>query len=114
MMLGAFSYTPGDVATRRFLRDFPGPVNLAVVTACLNLAEQTGGDFAGAWVLQEAHKLGVKWFPNLRSLVSYGILRRTGVSRGGRRAYYVMPDIEGVRAVLKEFTESRQPEQGDA
>ena len=102
-MLGAFSYTPGYDATRRFLRDFPLPNHFAIVKACVDLAEHTHGDFAGAWVLQEARKSGVEWFPNLRSLVSYGILRRTDVTRGGRRAYYIMPDVEGVRAAIAEF-----------
>jgi hypothetical protein len=105
-MLNDHSKTVGYVATRRFLRDFPG--RFAVVAACVNLAEQTRGDFAGAWVLQEAQKSGVKWFPNLRSLASYGILRRTDVTRRGRRAYYTMPDIEGVKAALGEFIDGQQ------
>jgi hypothetical protein len=36
-------------------------------------------------------------------LVTHGLLRRTGGSRGGRRAYYVMPDPKGVRNALQEF-----------
>jgi len=106
-MLDGPSNTAGYLATRRFLRDFPN--HLVIVTACVSLAEQTRGDFAGAWVLQEAQKAGVGWFPNLRSLASYGILRRTDVTRRGRRAYYTMPDIEGVKAALGEFTVGRQP-----
>jgi hypothetical protein len=105
-MLDGLSDTTGYVATRRFLRDFPH--HFAVVSACVNLAEQTRGDFAGAWVLREAQKSGVAWFPNLRSLASYGIIQRTDVTRGGRRAYYLMPDIAGVKAALGEFTVSRQ------
>src|SRR2546422_9842029 len=105
----AFSYPPGYIAAKRFLRDFPRPDHLAVVKACVNLAEHTHGDFAGAWVLEEARKSGVEWFPNLRSLVSYGILRRTDVTRGGRRAYYTMPDIKGVRTALGEFRNTDQP-----
>jgi hypothetical protein len=91
----------GYISTKRFLRDYPE--RFPVVRACVIEAERTRGEFAGAWVLQEAHKLGVKWFPNLRSLASYGILRRTDVSRGGRRAYYTMPDLEGVKTALKEY-----------
>jgi hypothetical protein len=93
--------TEGYIATRRFLRDYPKW--FPVVKACVVEAERTEGEFAGAWVLQEAQRSGIKWFPNLRPLVSYKILRRTGVARGGRRAYYIMPDIEGVKAGLKEF-----------
>jgi hypothetical protein len=104
-MLQASPDNIGYVAARRFLRDFPN--HASVVHACVSLAEQTNGDFAGAWVLREAQKLGVMWFPNLRSLASYGILRRTDVTRGGRRAYYTMPDIKGVKAALGEFSEGR-------
>src|SRR6266446_1212674 len=105
-MLQDSSAHVGYVATKRFLRDFTDHVS--AVHACVSLAEQTRGDFAGAWVLREAQKSGVKWFPNLRSLASYGILRRTDVTRGGRRAYYIMPDIAGVRAALVEFTVGNQ------
>ncbi len=68
----------------------------------MTVADRTKGEFAGAWALNEAKKSGVEWFPNLRPLVSYGILRRTDVARGGRRAYYLMEDIEGVRSALLE------------
>jgi hypothetical protein len=101
MMLSETPLTPGYIAAKRFLRDHPGRIQ--IVRACIAEAERTRGEFAGAWVLQEAQKLGVRWFPNLRSLASYGILRRTDVSRGGRRAYYAMPDVEGVKAALREF-----------
>jgi hypothetical protein len=90
----------GYAAAKRFLTDHPE--RLPVLRACVIVAQRTGGEFAGAWVLQEAQKLGVKWFPNLRSLASYGILQRTDVSRAGRRAYYVIPDVTGVRAALEE------------
>lgn len=93
--------TEGYIVTKRFLRDYPEW--FPVVKACVVEAERTRGDFAGAWVLQEAESSGIKWFPNLRPLVSYGILRRTHVARGGRRAYYIMLDIRGVKAALKEF-----------
>src|SRR6266852_9863705 len=100
MMENDLPTTTGYIATKRFLRDYPE--RLLVVRACIAEAERTRGEFAGRWVLQEAKKSGVEWFPNLRSLASYGILRRTDVSRGGRRAYYAMPDVEGVKAAVKE------------
>ena len=98
--------TEGYVTTRRFLRDHPSWLD--VVEACVIEANRTKGDFAGAWALNEAKKSGRAWFPNLRPLVSYGILRKTDVSRGGRRAYYVMPDVEGVREALREATVEHQ------
>ena|SRR6516165_4395733 len=62
-------------------------------------ARQYGGEFAGAWVLRE---LG-SWRPNLRLLVRYGILEKTDVTRGGNRAYYRMPDLDGVHRALVEL-----------
>lgn len=98
--------TEGYVATRRFLRDHPNWLD--VVEACVTEANRTEGEFAGAWALNEAKKSGRVWFPNLRPLVSYGILRKTDVTRGGRRAYYVMPDVDGVRAALGDIAISCQ------
>ena len=77
---------------------------LPIVEACLEENKRTGGDFAGAWVLEEAKKRGVQWFPNLRILVSYGILQVKDRSRSGRRAYYIMPDPEGVQRALQEMS----------
>lgn len=89
------------VATIRFLRDHPDW--LPILKACLSEAWRTGEHgFAGAWVLQEAKITGnVRWFPNLRPLVTAGILERRDVTRGGRRAYYVMLDAQGVEAAIK-------------
>jgi hypothetical protein len=92
--------TAGFTATKRFLRDFPGWFE--VVRACASVAGRSNGEFAGAWALHEARKFGIEWFPNLRPLVGHGVLRRTDVTRGGRRAYYVMEDIAGVKSALAE------------
>jgi hypothetical protein len=92
------SPTRADSAARRFLRDHPDWLD--VVRACVVEATRCRGEFAGAWVLREAKKSGRDWLPNLRPLVACGILQRTDVARGGRRAYYVMPDIEGVKTAL--------------
>ena len=62
-----------------------------------------GGQFAGAWVLESAKRHGVQWVPNLRKLVAYGILEKVGEStRGGRRAYYSMPDANEVERALND------------
>lgn len=90
----------GYITTKRFLRDYPEW--LVVVGACLVEAKRCNGEFAGSWVLQEAKKEGVNWFPNLRPLVSAGILKRTDLTHGGRRAYYLMIDPEGVKEALQE------------
>ena len=79
------------------------PKWIPVVRAALETAKNTKGDFAGAWVLNRAKELDVDWFPNLRILVTYGILQKEGTARAGRRAYYSMPDTEGVQQALSEL-----------
>lgn len=67
-------------------------------------SEPYGGQFAGRWVLQElAEEVGQpQWQPGLRRLVSYGLLEKVGESvRGGRRAYYRMPDRDGIEKALE-------------
>jgi hypothetical protein len=95
--------TSSDEAVRRLAVEHPAW--MPVLEAAVVVAERSqahGGEFAGAWVLDEvrAHG-GPSWFPNLRILASHGILEKSGAStRGGRRAYYRMPDHAGVaRAV---------------
>ena len=78
------------------------PEWLAAVEASYRRAvklQPFGGEFAGAWVVQD---LG-SWLPNLRPLARAGILEKTDTSRGGRRAYYRMPDTEGVRRALSDL-----------
>jgi len=76
---------------------------LPIVAAALEETARVDA-FAGAWVLKRAKKRGVRWIPNLRKLVSYGILRKDGESsRGGRRAYYSMPDVDGVKRALEKI-----------
>ncbi len=92
----------GYVATKRFIRDHP--TWLPILMAAIKEAKRTEEHgFAGAWVLQEAQETDdVKWIPNLRPLVSAGILQRTEISRGGKRAYYIMLDVQGVERAAKE------------
>jgi len=66
-------------------------------------SEPYGGQFAGRWVLQELEQeTGQRqWQPGLRRLVAYGLLEKVGEStRGGRRAYYRMPDADGIERAL--------------
>jgi hypothetical protein len=68
--------------------------------------EQFGGEFAGSWVLNElSEQTGDReWRPGLRLLVAHGLLEKAGRStRGGRRAYYRMPDPAGVARALSEL-----------
>ncbi len=57
-----------------------------------------GGEFAGAWVVADSG-----WVPNLRVLGAYGIVQKSGSSRGGQRAYYRMADLQGVKRALTEL-----------
>lgn len=68
-------------------------------------SEPFGGQFAGSWVLKELEsQTGERpWRPGLRLLVAYGLLEKVGEStRGGRRAYYRMPDRVAVERALAE------------
>ncbi|MEW6033694.1 MAG: hypothetical protein AB1603_02430 [Chloroflexota bacterium] len=78
---------------------------IPVVKVVLRTAERHN-EFAGAWVLEEARKEGITWFPGLRILVRYGVLQHLDTTRGGRRAYYTMPDPEGVGEALSELAGS--------
>jgi hypothetical protein len=76
---------------------------LEAAAAVAASVEKHGGEFAGAWVVDELARRGSpRWIPNLRILVSYGLLEKSGPStRGGRRAYYRMPDRAGVLSALE-------------
>jgi hypothetical protein len=76
--------------------------------ACIQakVAEPFGGEFAGSYVVQEVVRMAGQrvHVPGLRILVTYGLLEKCGEStRGGRRAYYRMPDREGVETALREL-----------
>jgi len=77
---------------------------IPIVKECFECAQKYN-EFAGSWVLNGLeNKMKKKvWVPGLRTLASYEILKRTGTSRGGRRAYYIMPDPEGTKKALLEL-----------
>ncbi len=71
-----------------------------VVAACLRrVRENPSAAFAGRYILDD---VGF-WLPGLRSLVARGILRHDRTTRAGRRAYYTMPDPDGVERALGEL-----------
>ena len=76
---------------------------LEAAAAVAGNVEEQGGEFAGAWVVDELARRGSRrWIPNLRILVSYGLLEKSGPStRGGRRAYYRMPARADVLRALE-------------
>jgi hypothetical protein len=83
------------------------PVLEAATAVAARVEENGGHEFAGAWVVDELARRGLqRWIPNLRILVSYGLLEKSGPStRGGRRAYYRMLDRPGVEDALKARSE---------
>ena len=77
----------------------PGVDWLKVVRGCYEEAMSHGGNrFAGTWVYKR-QKVG--WFPGLRMLEKYGILRKVATVSGG--AFYKMPDIDRVGRALHEL-----------
>jgi hypothetical protein len=90
----------GYKAVRRLAAE--KPEWLPMVEASMILAKEQK-EFAGSWVLRKVKEKGIEWFPGLRTLVSYGILRHEDTTRGGRRAYYSMPDPDGVKEALIEL-----------
>lgn len=73
-------------------------------------SEATTGIFAGSYVLTELAResRSREWRPNLRLIAAYGLLEKVGEStRSGNRAYYRMPDREGVEQALTELDRRR-------
>lgn len=86
---------------------------LEAAIAVSDRVEEFGGEFAGAWVLDELERrVGRRtWLPNLRVLQSYGLIEKVGESvRGGRRAYYRMPAKKLVADVLSRLRDTRRPD----
>ncbi|KKQ21229.1 MAG: hypothetical protein US33_C0007G0022 [Parcubacteria group bacterium GW2011_GWC1_36_9] len=100
MMVGMTEEISGYKAVKRLAVERPDW--LPIVQECLNLSKEIKGDFAGAWVFKRVQEKGLK-FSNLRLLVSFGILKKEGTSRGGRRAYYSFIDSAGVEQALNEL-----------
>jgi hypothetical protein len=96
--------TDTDRAVARLAAERPDwmPV-LDAAVAVAEEAESYSGDFAGSWVQEELTRRGqTRRIPNLRLLVSFGLIEKSGPStRGGSRAYYRMPDRTGVANALK-------------
>ena len=94
-------------AVRRLAQEQPKWIPV-LEAACVQAeaAERFGGEFAGSYVVQELARMAGQpvHVPGLRILVTYGLLEKCGEStRGGRRAYYRMPDREGVEAAISEL-----------
>lgn len=88
---------------------------LKAAIAVSDRVEKFGGEFAGAWVIDELERRqGHRtWLPNLRVLQSYGLVEKVGESvRGGRRAYYCMPAKSAVIEALARVEPASSGNQG--
>ncbi len=89
---------------------------IAVLEAALAVAsrcEPFGAEFAGSRVLKELESRAGRrqWIPNLRLLVTYGILEKSGQStRGGRRAYYRFVNRVAIQEALEQIRGSGAPD----
>lgn len=103
----------GYEGMKRLARDRSDWVPIA--TAALREADRTGDNgFAGTWVLNDLRRNNwpglryssgeVQTFPGLRLLERYGVVAHRNSTRQRHRAYYTMPDKEGVRRALAELT----------
>jgi hypothetical protein len=95
-------------AIRRLAAERPSWVPVArAACAEARRAQPYGGRFAGSWVLKELGRESGRpaWRPGLRVLVNYGVLQKSSEStRGGRRSYYCMPEVDAVEKALRELT----------
>jgi len=73
---------------------------LPLVKSAWELANQFGNHFSGKWVLERAQ---AGWFPNLKPLVTRGILEREYGTASGKKAYYRFSDFEGSGRALREL-----------
>ena len=104
--------SPGYEGVMRLQKEHPEW--LPIVKLCY---EMTAGNesVAGSWVIYRAGQLGYSppvrklfepdgyWLPSLKLLVGYDILKHEFSTRRKRRAYYTMPDREGVEKALREL-----------
>jgi hypothetical protein len=87
---------------------------LEAAVAVASRSEAFGAEFAGSWVLKELESRAGRrqWIPNLRLLVTYGIIEKSGEStRGGRRAYYRFVNRVAIQEALELLCGSAAPEQ---
>src|SRR5919204_133591 len=105
-------------AVRRLATEHPEwlPVLEAATAVAARVEENGGHEFAGAWVVDELGRRGLpRWIPNLRILVSYGLLEKSGPStRGGRRAYYRMPQHAAVLQAIEAWRANGEEAKGRA
>lgn len=76
------------------------PAWMPPVRECYEFSVRIGNHFAGSWIIQ---RVEAGWFPNLKPLVTRGILEKGDSSRGGHRRYYKLVDPEGTGRALRQL-----------
>ena len=76
------------------------PEWLPLVKAAWEFAHQSGNHFSGKWILGYAQ---AGWFPNLKPLVSRGILVKEYSTASGKKAYYRVGDLDATGRALREL-----------
>lgn len=89
---------PGHVPVMRLAVEDPGW--LPLVKAAWEFSNQFGNYFSGKWILGYAR---AGWFPNLKPLVTRGILEKESSTAGGKKAYYRLVDTDGTGRALREL-----------
>jgi hypothetical protein len=90
----------GYAAVMKLSNEDPGW--LPYVSAAYRVAQKQGEyEFTGSDVLDEMQPPA--WAPSLKALARWGILAHVRTTRGGKKAWYLMPDREGVGRALAEI-----------
>ena len=99
------SDTVGD-AVRRLAHERPDWIPVLEAATSVAADSEPYGRFPGKAVLDKlGERGGPRWFPNLRILVSYGLVEKVGATtRSGRRAYYRMPERFEIERALVELS----------
>jgi len=72
---------------------------LKVVKACYEVATENGGKSFGSSFVSKK----VEWFPGLRKLSNYHILKRYDYLSNKKETWWLMPDIEGTGKALRKL-----------
>jgi hypothetical protein len=90
----------GYAVVMEFAKAEPGWI--PYVHSAHRVAQRSGEhEFTGSDILREMPQPA--WAPGLKALARAGILEHVRSTRGGKRAWYRMPDLEGVARALAEL-----------
>ncbi len=91
------AFTPNLASNAVYTLKYAAPELLPALVASYKFAKQFGNHFAGSSIIQSLDNPNIR---NLNKLAALGILRKEGLTRGGRRRYYSLADLQGVERAL--------------